>query len=41
MGNTLDWTALPVVVELLDPADPELLIHQLATLRDRLRERSE
>lgn len=40
MGNMLDWTALPTVIELLDPPDPELLIRQLASIRDNLRERS-
>ena len=33
MGG-LDWSALPVVVELIGVDDVDLLIHQLVALRD-------
>lgn len=35
MGGQLDWSALPVVAELLGVADVEILIHQLVAIRDR------
>jgi hypothetical protein len=34
MGG-LDWTALPIVVNMMGVRDVELLIHQLQTIRDR------
>ncbi len=33
MGG-IDWSALPIVVDLLGIADPDILIHQLVTIRD-------
>lgn len=38
MGG-LDWTALPIVCELLGIEDPEPFIHQLVTLREHGRDR--
>lgn len=37
MGG-LVWEALPVVVEVLGVRDPEMLIAQLVTIRDREQE---
>lgn len=37
MDGSLDWAALPVVVELLDVPDPARLIAGLAQLRDLMR----
>lgn len=37
MGG-LDWSALPMVTELLGIADPEKLIRQLVALRDHAKE---
>jgi hypothetical protein len=34
MGGEIEWSALPVVVELLGVADVEVLIAQLVTIRD-------
>jgi hypothetical protein len=34
MGGQVDWTALPILVEMLGVEDPETLIHELTTLRD-------
>ncbi|MFW5909190.1 MAG: hypothetical protein ACOCUM_00310 [Thiohalospira sp.] len=34
LGNRLDWAALPVVVELQDVADVDLLVHLLIVIRD-------
>ena len=33
MGG-IDWAALPIVVEMLGIADPELLVTQLVAIRD-------
>lgn len=33
MGGALDWSALPLVCELLGVADPARLIHALNTMR--------
>lgn len=33
MGNAIDWTALPVLVELYGIDDPEPVIRQLLTIR--------
>lgn len=33
MGG-IDWAALPVVCDMLGISDPELLIYQLAAIRD-------
>ena len=33
MGG-FDWAALPTVVDLLGIRDPDILIHQLVTIRD-------
>ena len=33
MGG-LDWAALPIVVDLLGIAEPDILIHQLVALRE-------
>jgi hypothetical protein len=35
MGG-LDWTALPLVAEMLGVKDVESLVHQLVTVRDHL-----
>lgn len=37
MGG-LDWSALPIVVEVLGVGDPEMLITQLVILRDQEQE---
>lgn len=41
MGGTIDWNALPVIVEMLGISDVDLLIHQLIALRDHLKESSD
>lgn len=38
MGRSLDYAALPVVVEMLDVDDPARLVDSLALLRDGLTE---
>lgn len=38
MGGALDWSALPLVVELLGITDPEQLIYQIAAIRDHQRQ---
>lgn len=38
MGGTIDWAALPVVVDLLGEDDPETLIRGLIMVRDALSE---
>lgn len=38
MGGEIAWAALPVVCELLDVENPELLIRGLAQIRDHYRE---
>ena len=37
MGG-IDWAGLPVVVDLLGIVDPDILVHQLVTIRDRQNE---
>lgn len=34
--NGIDWTALPLLVELYDVRDPEELIEKLTTIRNEL-----
>lgn len=34
MGGTIDWTALPVVAEMLGAEDIEPLVRRLAAIRD-------
>lgn len=38
MGGTIDWGGLPALVEVLDVEDVELLIEQLAAIRNYMRE---
>lgn len=38
MGGELDWSALPVVVDLMGEEDPESLIRALITVRNHLSE---
>lgn len=38
MDRSLDWAALPAVVELLDVADPALLVGGLVQMREALRD---
>lgn len=38
MGGTIDWAALPVIVEMLGVHDVDLLIRQLIVMRDHLNE---
>ena len=33
MGGTLDWTALPVIAEMIGVEDIELLVQRLAAIR--------
>lgn len=35
MGGQIDWSALPIVAELLGFTDLETLLEQLCALRDR------
>jgi len=35
MGGQIDWSALPIVAELIGFADLETLLDQLCALRDR------
>jgi hypothetical protein len=34
MGGATDWTALPVIAEMLGVEDIELLVYRLAAIRD-------
>lgn len=34
MGGALDWSALPVVAEILGIEDIEMFVHRLAAVRD-------
>ena len=38
MGGEINWSAIPVLVEILGIDDPEQLIYQLTQIRDRLNE---
>ncbi len=40
MGNTLDWGALPVIVELLGVEDVETLVSHLTVLREHTQQKS-
>ena len=37
MGNQIDWTALPIVVEIYGVEDVVLFISQLEAIREHLR----
>ena len=41
MGGTIDWSALPAVMELVHVEDAELYVRGLVQLRDHLREEAE
>jgi hypothetical protein len=38
LGGGLDWAALGIMIDLYGISDPELLINQLATIRDFMRD---
>lgn len=36
MGGVIDWTALPIVAEMLGVSDPEALILDLVAIREHM-----